>query len=68
MTLTTLKLTHSVICAITASVVIASSAIAHDGVKHEDLGEALQHQEQTSPDTLGFPEVKGGDFNLIDHN
>ncbi len=46
----------------------ATSSIAHDGVVHSDIGEALKHQEQTSPNTLGFPDVKGGDFDLIDHN
>lgn len=41
---------------------------AHNGVKHETLDEALRHQEETTPNTAGFPEIKGGDFNLIDHN
>ncbi len=50
------------------TILIASSSLAHDGVVHEDLTEALKHQEATSPNTLGFPDVKGGDFDLIDHN
>ena len=47
---------------------VSSSSFAHDGVVHENLGEALKHQEETSPNTLGFPDVKGGDFDLVDHN
>jgi len=47
---------------------LAQSGFAHDGVKHDNLGEALAHQEETSPNTSGFPEVKGGDFDLIDHD
>jgi len=43
-------------------------SIAHDGVVHKDLTEALQHQQEKSPNTLGFPDVKGGDFTLTDHN
>jgi len=55
---------------VTAGFLFASAigAFAHDGVKHESLDEALRHQQETSPNTAGFPEVKGGDFNLIDHN
>jgi len=51
-----------------ASLFLSSASIAHDGVVHENLNDALKHQEKTSPNTLGFPEVKGGDFDLIDHN
>ena len=51
-----------------ATSLFASVSFAHDGVVHNNLGEALKHQEQTSPNTLGFPDVKGGDFDLIDHN
>ena len=51
-----------------ASLFVASIAFAHDGVVHENLNEALKHQEETAPNTLGFPDVKGGDFDLIDHN
>jgi protein SCO1/2 len=51
-----------------AFMLMGASAFAHDGVVHENLGEALKHQEETSPNTLGFPEVKGGDFDLVDHN
>lgn len=45
-----------------------SSIFAHDGVKHENLDEALRHQQEVSPNTAGFPDVKGGDFKLIDHD
>ena len=51
-----------------ASLFAASIAFAHDGVVHENLNEALKHQEETAPNTLGFPDVKGGDFDLVDHN
>jgi len=47
---------------------LAVAAFAHDGVVHENLDEALKHNEETSPNTPGFPEVKGGDFELIDQN
>ena len=45
-----------------------SSIHAHDGVKHENLDEALRHQQETSPNTAGFPDVKGGDFSLVDQD
>ena len=51
-----------------ATMVACGIAAAHDGVVHENLGEALKHQEETSPNTVGFPDVKGGDFDLVDHN
>lgn len=51
-----------------AFVSLSSLSFAHDGVAHKDLTEALQHQEQTNPNTLGFPDVKGGDFTLTDHH
>lgn len=47
---------------------MGTPVLAHDGVVHENLGEALKHQEETSPNTPGFPDVKGGDFDLVDHN
>lgn len=50
------------------SLIVVSSSFAHDGVVHENLNEALKHQEETAPNTLDFPDVKGGDFELIDHN
>lgn len=50
------------------SLAVIGPSIAHDGVVHESLDEALRHQEETTPNTPGFPEVKGGDFDLIDHN
>ncbi|MEM9268327.1 MAG: SCO family protein [Pseudomonadota bacterium] len=43
----------------------AAQAFAHDGEDHSSKAEALAHQLETA-DTLGFPEVKGGDFQLID--
>lgn len=51
-----------------ATIVMGGSATAHDGVVHKNLDEALKHQEETSPNTLGFPDVKGGDFDLVDHH
>jgi len=45
-----------------------STGFAHDGVTHENLDEALQHQEETAPNSLGFPDVKGGDFSLVDQD
>lgn len=39
---------------------------AHDGVVHKNLDEALRHLEETSPNTPGFPEIKGGDYQLTD--
>lgn len=54
--------------ALLALAVMTTFAIAHDGVVHENLSDALKHQEETSPNTLGFPDVKGGDFELVDHD
>jgi protein SCO1/2 len=51
-----------------ATTVMTVSPLAHDGVVHDNLSDALKHQEETSPNTLGFPEVKGGDFELVDHD
>lgn len=45
-----------------------SSGFAHNGVKHKTLNEALQHQQETTPNTAGFPDVKGGDFDLVDQD
>lgn len=39
---------------------------AHDGVVHKNLDDALRHQEETSPNTAGFPDIKGGDYKLVD--
>jgi len=47
-----------------AAALIGATAWAHDGVVHSDLGEALKHQEETA-DTLGFPEIKGGEYELV---
>ena len=47
---------------------LASALAAHDGVKHKTLDETLRHQQKTSGNTAGFPDIKGGDFTLIDHN
>jgi len=41
-------------------------ANSHDGVVHDNLTEALQHQEETSTNTSDFPEIKGGDYDLVD--
>lgn len=51
---------------IAAALLVAATSVAfaHDGVVHKDIGEALEHQAETA-DTVGFPEVKGGDFELI---
>lgn len=48
--------------------VIGQSSFAHDGVVHKSVEETVRHQEETSPNTPGFPQVKGGDYDLIDHN
>lgn len=54
-------------CAGVALLFLGQNGFAHDGVKHDSLDEALRHQEETSPDTLNFPQVKGGDYDLVDH-
>ncbi len=54
-----------VISGVLALSTLVCSAVAHDGVVHKDLTEALRHQEETSPNTAGFPKIKGGDFKLI---
>ncbi|MEO1550370.1 MAG: SCO family protein [Pseudomonadota bacterium] len=45
--------------------VAAGAAFAHDGEEHSTAAEALAHQVQTA-NTQGFPQVKGGDFELVD--
>lgn len=50
----------------------ASAAVAHNGVVHKNAEEARRHAEQVPdlaklPNTPGFPNVKGGDFKLVDH-
>lgn len=50
-----------------AAVTIPVSVVtAHDGIEHKNLDEALRHQQETSPNTAGFPDIKGGDFALVD--
>ena len=51
----------------------AAAATAHNGVVHKNAEEARRHAEQVPdlaklPNTVGFPNVKGGDFKLLDHN
>ncbi len=59
-----------VLSTLVAAGLLVSSAVnsgfAHNGVEHKTLSEALKHQEETAPNTAGFPEVKGGDFELTD--
>lgn len=49
-----------------ALLLAAASALAHDGVEHRTQTEALKHQMESS-NTPGFPDIKGGDFTLVDH-
>jgi protein SCO1/2 len=51
---------------IAVSCMASTLALSHDGVVHKNLDEALRHQEETSPNTAGFPDIKGGDFSLTD--
>lgn len=53
---------------IMATIMVGPGAFAHDGVVHENLDEALRHQQETTGNTPGFPDIKGGDFSLTDHN
>lgn len=46
--------------------VSAVSAIAHNGVKHNSVEEAVRHLGEEG-NTPGFPTIKGGDFSLTDH-
>lgn len=56
-----------------AAALYAGAASAHNGVVHKNSAEARRHAEQTPapaipPNTLGFPDIKGGDFKLLDHS
>ena len=57
-----------IITAVFVSVAALTAAHSHDGVEHKSLDEALRHQEETAPNTAGFPDIKGGDFKLVDHD
>ncbi len=46
-------------------VLATATSLAHDGVEHKNAAEALQHLAETE-NTAGFPDIKGGDFSLID--
>ena len=49
---------------------LSFSASAHDGVVHATPEEAARHAAETAaqaPNTAGFPDVVGGEYNLIDH-
>ncbi|MEM9280120.1 MAG: SCO family protein [Pseudomonadota bacterium] len=59
---------RQVLVAASVSLLTVVSSFGHDGVVHKDLDEALRHQQETSPNTAGFPDVKGGDFELLDHD
>lgn len=44
----------------------AAPTFGHDGVIHSSVEEANRHiQSQNTP---GFPDIKGGDFTLVDHD
>ncbi len=68
-----LEFTPRVVAKLCTSAVVISAiflshtiiAQSHDGVIHESVEEATTHLNDT-PNTLGFPNVKGGDFSLID--
>ncbi len=53
----------------------AGTAAAHNGVVHKNAEEARRHAAETDksakppelPNTVGFPDIKGGDFKLTDH-
>ena len=50
----------------------AGAVPAHNGVVHKNAEEARRHAEQVPdlaklPNTVGFPNIKGGDFKLLDH-
>ena len=44
---------------------VSAPGFCHDGVVHKTLEEADQHIAATA-NTTGFPDIKGGDFRLID--
>ena len=52
------------------AVLLTGAAAAHDGVKHETPEEAARHAASSAsalPNTPGFPDVVGGDYQLTDH-
>ncbi len=56
---------------LSAAVLLAGTAAAHDGVKHKSVAEARAHASATTtvsagPDTA-FPLAVGGDYALTDH-
>ena len=48
-----------------ATLFAAGSSLAHNGVVHETPEEARQHRA-LDENTSGFPNIKGGDFRLVD--
>ncbi len=49
--------------------VLAHTALAHDGVSHSPPEDAVRHSARApviAPNTLGFPDVVGGDYRLMD--
>ncbi|MGI9350422.1 MAG: SCO family protein [Rhizobiaceae bacterium] len=59
---------NRILTAVIISAFALSNAYSHDGVKHKNFDDALKHQEETAPNTAGFPDIKGGDFKLVDHD
>ena len=59
--------TRLIILAGAGSLFFLSVVLAHNGVKHESNEEAVEHL-QNSANTPGFPDIKGGDFALVDHD
>ncbi|MEQ8824092.1 MAG: SCO family protein [Filomicrobium sp.] len=54
--------------ALCAAVLMACSisAQAHNGVVHKNEEEARQHRALDAANTPGFPDIKGGDYDLVD--
>lgn len=51
-----------------AAVGFGGGAVAHNGVVHKTPEEARQHSARDPANTPGFPNIKGGDYKLTDHN
>lgn len=59
------------VCAGLVMLAAADIARAHDGVEHKTMEEAASHSAKTAaatPNTPGFPNIVGGEYQLTDHH
>lgn len=57
----------AVVSVVFLAIATTGAGIAHNGVVHATAEEARAHAALDTPNTPGFPAIKGGDYALVDH-